>query len=345
MCCSVGWQRMRSTVRSTNRHRGARLITALLVLSAIALAGILPAAAQRPNGAGLVVRFGDGSIIYAYVQFEEEAITSEELLYRSGLAVAIAPYSGLGAGVCMIEGEGCPSDDCFCESYTTPAYFWHFYANDGGWREMLQGASSRSVGDGDIDGWSWTAGESGLPAVTIDEIARMNGVDRNAPEIPPTETPTLEPTNTPVPTDTPQPTSAPPPPPPTSTPENTPAPVAQPAATGTATVTAAISPTATLGTDQDQVVASATQTREPHPRVTRTQTPTALAPSPPPTLTLVASATTAAVLVQPDGTMVPVDVVQADDESSSTNLFVFGGLVAIAAGAGAFVWARGRRGV
>ncbi|HYI16406.1 MAG TPA: hypothetical protein VEX37_13505 [Thermomicrobiales bacterium] len=325
-------------IASANRHRGARLVAALLIFVAIALAGILPAVAQRPNGAGLVIRFGDGSVIYAYVQFEEETISSEELLYRSGLAVAIAPYSGLGAGVCMIDGEGCPSDDCFCQSYTTPAYFWHFYANDGGWRELLQGASSRSVGDGDIDGWSWTAGDSGLPAVTIDEIALLNGVDRNPP--PPTETPTPEPTSTPFPTDTPQPTATQPPPP-TNTPVNTPTEAGEPTATVAVPATATASPTPP--TEAGQAAVTATRTREPDPTATRTQTPTAVASSPPPTLTLVASATTVAVLVQPDGTAVPVEVVRADDGTSSTNLLLFGGLVAVATGAGAFVWVRGRR--
>jgi hypothetical protein len=326
-----------SLLASSNRQRGARLIAALLVLVAIGLVGILPAAAQRPNGAGLVVRFGDGSIIYAYVQFEEESITSEELLYRSGLAVAIAPYSGLGAGVCMINGEGCPSDDCFCQSYATPAYFWHFYANDGGWRELLQGASSRSVGDGDIDGWSWTAGESGLPAVTIDEIALMNGVDRNPP--PPTETPTPEPTSTPSPTDTPQPTATQP------APTNTPTQADEPTATGTSiattSATEAVNATSTSTTIPNQGAAQTTETRASSPTATSTRTPTVAVP--PPTLTLVASATTVAVLVQPDGTAVPVEVVQADGGSSSTNLLLFGGLVAVAGGAGAFVWLRGRR--
>jgi len=322
-------------VRSITSHRGARLIAALLILSTVALASILPAAAQRPNGAGVVIRFGDGSLIYAYVQFEEETISSEELLYRSGLAVAIAPYSGLGAGVCMINGEGCPSDDCFCQSYSTPAYFWHFYANDGGgWRELLQGASSRSVGDGAVDGWSWTAGESGLPAVTIDDIALMNGVDRNPP--PPTETPTPEPTNTPVPTDTPQPTATQPP---TETPTSTPTTASEPTATVTAAATATTSPTPATGTVQP--TATATPTRQPSP--TSTSTSTASTPAPPPTLTLVASATTVAVLVQPDGTTVPVEVVQTDDGSSTTNLLLFGGLIAVAGGAGAFVWMRGRR--
>lgn len=336
MSCSAGWRRKHSTVRSTARFGGARrLVAALLLLLVAALAGILPVAAQRPNGAGIVIRFGDGSVIYAYVQFEEETLTSEELLYRSGLAVTIAPYSGLGAGVCSINGEGCPSDNCFCKSFTTPAYFWHFYANDGGWRELLQGASSRDVGDGDIDGWSWTAGDSGLPSVTIDEIALMNGVDRNAPEAPPTETPTSEPTSTSTlaPTNTPPPTATEPQP--TSTPDST----ATAATPGEPTTAAP--PPETPTSDTGQVAVTPTPTREPDPTATRTRTATPAAPAP--TLTLVASATTLAVLVQPDGTAVPVEVIQTDDGSSSTNLMLFGGLVLVATGAGVFVWVRGRR--
>ena len=336
MCCSAGWRRTRSTVRSTSRRGGARrLVAALLILFAAALAGILPVAAQRPNGAGLVVSFGDGSILYAYVQFEEETITSEELLYRSGLAVTIAPYSGLGAGVCAIRDVGCPSDNCFCESYTTPAYFWHFYANDGGWRELLQGVSSRSVGDGDIDGWSWTAGDSGLPAVTIDEIALLNGVDRSAPEAPPTETPTPEPTSTPTlaPTNTPPPTATQPAP--TSPPDDTPT-VTIPGEP-TATMTQPETPTSGTG----RVALTPTPTRQPSPTAIRSRTATPTAPTP--TLTLVASTTTVAVLVQPDGTAVPVEVIQTDDGSSPTNLMLFGGLVVVAVGAGAFVWVRNRR--
>jgi len=338
-------------VRSIARFGGARrLVAALLILCLAALAGILPAAAQRPNGAGVVIRFGDGSVIYAYVQFEEETISSEELLYRSGLAVTIAPYSGLGAGVCSIDGEGCPSDNCFCQSYTTPAYFWHFYANDGGWRELLQGASSRSVGDGDVDGWSWTAGDSGLPAITIDEIALLNGVDRNAPEIPPTEPPTLEPTSTPtpMPTNTPLPTATEPVP--TLAPDNTPTATApgEPTATITQPETPTNSPTPSSGTGQVAATPSPLPTREPSPTATRTRTRAtstrATTPTvPTPTLTLIASATTVAVLVQPDGTAVPVEVIQTDDGSSSTNLMLFGGLVVVAAGAGAFVWVRDRR--
>ncbi|MEX1157955.1 MAG: hypothetical protein WEC79_03370 [Thermomicrobiales bacterium] len=320
-------------MKSTVSRGGAwRLAAALLILCLTLLAGILPVGAQRPNGAGIVIRFGDGSVIYAYVQFEEETLTSEDLLYRSGLAVTIAPYSGLGAGVCSINGEGCPSDNCFCQSYTTPAFFWHFYANDGGWRELLRGVSNRDVGDGDIDGWSWTAGESGLPEVTIDEIALMNGVDRNPPA-PPTETPTPEPTSTSTlaPTNTPLPTATQPAPTPTTP--------GEPTATVTPPAPPTASPTPTSGVGQVGLTASPTRETSPTATSPRAATPSA----PTPTLTLIASATTLAVLVQPDGTAVPLEVIQTEEGSSVTNLMLFGGLVAVAAGAGVFVWARGRR--
>ncbi|HUG14869.1 MAG TPA: hypothetical protein VMM78_07580 [Thermomicrobiales bacterium] len=149
----------------------------LLVLLALA-ASLLPATAQRPNGAGVVIQFEDGSRVYAYVQFAEESMSSEQLLTRTGLDLIMTPFGGMGAAVCSIQGEGCPASNCWCMSFGNPAYFWHFYARDGGhWVEQLQGPSSRRVEDGDIDGWLWTSGDTSLPDVTIDGLAALNGVE------------------------------------------------------------------------------------------------------------------------------------------------------------------------
>jgi hypothetical protein len=227
--------------------RAVRRLTLAVLLVLVHLAFLAgPAEAQRPNGAGLVIQHGDGTLIYAYVQFEEEEISGIDLLTRSGIAATIAPFGGLGGGVCSINGEGCPADNCWCESYTNPAYYWHYYVLDAGtWVELPLGASSRKLRDGDVDGWSWNAGEHSLPATTIDEIAALNGVDRNPPE--PTATETPPPTDTPVPTATS-------PPPPTAT--NSP-----PTATTVATQTAP--PSATPAP-------SITPTRQPsHPRRAR----------------------------------------------------------------------------
>jgi len=161
-----------------------RLAFALGLTVALLLGG--GAAAEGAHQAGIVVRHGDGTLVYVWVSFDEESISSEELLTRSGLDAIVTPFGGLGTAVCSLDGEGCPSDNCFCKSYSSPAYFWHFYTlQDGAWVEELSGPSSREVHDGDIDGWSWTAADPGLPVVAIDDIAALNGVSA-APTASPT---------------------------------------------------------------------------------------------------------------------------------------------------------------
>jgi hypothetical protein len=119
-----------------------------------------------------VIHLGDNQVRYALVEFDEPEITGMELLARSGLDVVVSPFGGLGGGVCAIAGRGCPATNCFCESYRRPAYFWHYYRlTDEGWRTMLAGAASRTIRDGDVDGWSWTDGEPHLPRVTMADIA------------------------------------------------------------------------------------------------------------------------------------------------------------------------------
>lgn len=176
------WASGRWTVRWL--ASAARWLALALTLAVVLLPG--GGAAAGEHSAGIVVRHGDGTLVYVWVSFDEDSITSEELLTRSGLEAVVTPFGGLGTAVCSLDGEGCPSSDCFCKSYSSPAFFWHFYTlSDGTWVEELGGASSREVRDGDIDGWSWTAAEPGLPVVTLDEIAALNGV-REAPAASPT---------------------------------------------------------------------------------------------------------------------------------------------------------------
>jgi hypothetical protein len=152
-------------------------VAALLVVLAVS-SNLLSVTASEPSTAGLVVQYGDGTRVYALVQFSEESLSSEELLIRTGLDVVVAPFGGMGAAVCSIDGEGCPSSRCWCQSYSNPSYFWHFYAlRDGRWVEQLQGASARQISDGDVDGWLWAAGDTSLPSVTLAEIAAANGVN------------------------------------------------------------------------------------------------------------------------------------------------------------------------
>ena len=319
------------------RSAAYRLAIALLLvlLPLFALASSVDA--QRPNGAGLVIQHGDGTLIYAYVQFEEEQISGIDLLTRSGISATIAPFGGLGGGVCSINGEGCPADNCWCESYTNPAYYWHYYILDAGtWVELPLGASSRMLGDGDIDAWSWNAGEHGLPATTIDEIAALNGVDRNQPE----------PTPTPLPTDTP-PSTATSPPPPTSTSVPPTATPTSPAATATATVSSATATTTFSPTAEARatVTGSAIATGSPSatPRPSPTTEPASSA-SATVRATIAATSTerqtSVAVIVTPGATPQPLP---PDEGGGNRELLVFGALLAGVAVVGATVLVRNRR--
>ncbi|MCK4472299.1 MAG: hypothetical protein KAW49_10985, partial [Anaerolineae bacterium] len=177
----------------------------LIVLLVLAVVRASPpgARAQSPNRAGLVVRFGDGSFITRCVEFSEPQISGYDVLMRSGLNVVAAYYSGEGAAICKIEHEGCLVEDCLTCAYPNYWSYWHLV--DGAWVYSQVGVSGYTVHPGDVEGWSWGAGEP-PSLVPFDQIC--------AP--PPTDTPL--PTDTPPPTDAPPPTDTPPPPTATSPP-------------------------------------------------------------------------------------------------------------------------------
>jgi hypothetical protein len=151
----------------------AALFLALLIGS--------PAAGRELHHAGLVVRHGDGRIVYAYVAFSEETISGVELLRRSGVSLVTVGFGGLGEGVCTIDGEGCPAGDCrkrVCQGSGEDAPFWQYFRqrSPGDWVSLSLGASATKVHDGDVDGWSWTGHDPALPPLTIDDVARFAGV-------------------------------------------------------------------------------------------------------------------------------------------------------------------------
>jgi len=157
--------------------RTARLVAAIVLLLLIES----PVAGQELHHAGLVVRHGDGRIVYAYVAFPEDAISGVELLRRSGISLVTIGFGGLGEGVCTIDGEGCPAADCrqrVCQGSGEDAPFWQYFRqrSPGDWVALSLGASATKVRDGDIDGWSWTGHNPELPPLTIADVARFAGV-------------------------------------------------------------------------------------------------------------------------------------------------------------------------
>jgi hypothetical protein len=161
--------------------------------------------AQQSNRAGLVVRFGDGSLTTRCVEFSGATISGYDLLTRSGLDIVAAFDSGQGTAICSIEGTGCPAQSCLtCDM---PNYWSYWHLKDGAWVYSQAGASGYTVRDGDVEGWSWGSGGS-PPVVPFDQICATFATDTPPP---PTDTPVSEatPTHTPVPpTETPVPPTA-----------------------------------------------------------------------------------------------------------------------------------------
>jgi len=172
----------------------------LVALLLVVLAGLPTVGATAPspplNGAGLVIKHGDGRILYFYVQFSESQITGAQLLERSGVSLDAVPYAGLGEAICRIDGEGCPSSNCYCKSYANPSVYWRYQrlTSTGQWVFIQSGPDQTIVHDGDVDGWAWSATNGDLPSTSIDQIARLNGVTRVQSSTVSTPTTSLSPT-------------------------------------------------------------------------------------------------------------------------------------------------------
>jgi hypothetical protein len=159
----------------------------LLISLATLLAGVLLAprptlADEELHHAGLVVRDAEGRMTYAWVPFAEEKIDGIDLLHRSGIPVVTVGFGALGEGVCSIAGQGCGVAECrrtVCQASTADAPYWQYFQQDRSdpavWTWQPLGASSSSVEDGDVFGWSWTANEPALPAIPAREIASLAG--------------------------------------------------------------------------------------------------------------------------------------------------------------------------
>ncbi len=152
----------------------------LLLGFVLALAGparAVLAEAPPDNRAGLVVRFGDGSVQSACIDLGPGGqATGEQLLQRAGLQ-PVMEYSALGGTVCQIGAEGCgfPEQSCWCQCKGDPCVYWQYFQQvDGGWVYATIGASTRIVQAGQVDGWAWGAGDGSdgaqPPLLTLAEI-------------------------------------------------------------------------------------------------------------------------------------------------------------------------------
>ncbi|MEM9292201.1 MAG: hypothetical protein AAGD01_11010 [Acidobacteriota bacterium] len=131
-----------------------------------------PATAQEVGKAGVVVDFGNGEVKHACVEFDGPEINGLQLLEMAGFDVDTQSQS-LGETVCAINGTGCdyPNQACFCScSGSGECVFWIYWILEGGdWKKSSVGAGTQPVGNGDVNGWSWSS-KSPPPVRTFDEI-------------------------------------------------------------------------------------------------------------------------------------------------------------------------------
>lgn len=102
--------------------------------------------------AALVVTMPDGGSLQRCVTFSGASITGFELLQSSGLQLETAFDPAMGPAVCRVEGQGCPSNDCFC---SMPDYWSYWHVANGEWGYAAVGAGTFEVEDGTLEGWSW----------------------------------------------------------------------------------------------------------------------------------------------------------------------------------------------
>lgn len=182
--------------------RGVRAVLALgALLGGFLSLPSLRGAAEGPQRAALVVVFGEGQVEARCVEFAEAQVSGTDLLRRSGLAVVLSETQGLGAAVCAVEGVGCqfPAEDCFCRCRGAECRYWTYWRWEGGkWVYSGLGASSRLLGDGDMDAWVWGDGKTPPPTLAFADVCGVPGAPSPVPS-----TPTPGPTATPLPTATP----------------------------------------------------------------------------------------------------------------------------------------------
>jgi hypothetical protein len=169
-------------MKPTARRRKLLLSLIVVALLQVLTPGLGGVSAASLNYAGVVVRYADGQMAYAYVGFPEEQINGVELLKRTGLDVVTVSFGGLGEGVCSIDEHGCPATECrkrVCQGPREDDPFWQYFrqASPGEWKPLALGPSQTKVRHGDLDGWSWTHSDPGLPPLSLEKVAQLAGYD------------------------------------------------------------------------------------------------------------------------------------------------------------------------
>ena len=154
---------------TTRLGRGETILFLVMLLALPT--GERVSAQGAPHRAGLIIRFGDGSVITRCVSFSEASITGIELLTRAGLSIRVDTSSSIGAGVCKVNSQGCDAGkSCFCQCEgSTCAYWQYFHLQSGAWKYSNLGAAVYQISNGAVEGWAW-GNNVAPPVITLDQV-------------------------------------------------------------------------------------------------------------------------------------------------------------------------------
>jgi len=144
------------------------LFIALMLMLLIAASAL---AAGDSKQVALVIIYPDSSTYTEIATVPVDATTADVL---SAANVPVDLYDGgFGPAVCNINGQGCPSDDCFCN----PSAFWAYYHMVGAaWESSMVGVGSYTPTDRSVEGFAWSGFDASYnptvqpPVMTFDEI-------------------------------------------------------------------------------------------------------------------------------------------------------------------------------
>jgi hypothetical protein len=150
--------------------------------------------AQSPFQVALVIQYPERLEKYCLV-LNKTNPTGLDVLLEAGIPI-IADPSGMGSAICSINGVGCPAEDCFCQSYSPPYYYWsYWHLQNGRWTYSSLGATAYTVKSGDVEGWLWGDARTPPQVVTFQEVCGVQATPTMTASV--TPTPSVTATQTP----------------------------------------------------------------------------------------------------------------------------------------------------
>lgn len=133
-----------------------------LVLTLFLVATMINATYAAGDNQGYVIIQPDVNQRYVREITFTSTINGLQALELAGAQV-VTTTTAYGVAVCAIDGVGCPSDDCFCDT----AYWGYSYWDSGAWQDYGTGPGGSSLSDGAVEGWKWGEwGSTSIPTAT-----------------------------------------------------------------------------------------------------------------------------------------------------------------------------------